>query len=139
MARGSGTQAPYPMAFGACGGGPGDTLSNFNLRSDFDLEAIWELREPGLGQPRMIRERQADFDRACVEASRARDIVAKEVTQHWAALQSASHRTVESPAGVAAGIDLRPRECRIWEQPSVSATSASWSSARWKRSWLCRP
>jgi outer membrane protein TolC len=96
VARGSGTQAPYPMAFGVCGGGPGETLSNFKVRSDFDLEAIWELRNLGLGNRALIRERQADFDRASAEACRARDVVAKEVTQHWAALQSASRRTVEA-------------------------------------------
>ena len=95
VARGSGTQAPYPLAFGAYGGGPGETLSNFNVRSDFDLEAVWELRNLGLGN-RADPRAPGRFDRACVEASRARDIVAKEVTQHWAALRSASRRTAES-------------------------------------------
>ena len=96
LARGSGTQYPYPMAFGAFGGGGGGTLSNFGVRSDFDLEAIWELRNLGFGNRALIRQRQADFDRARVEAFRIRDIVAKEVTQVWADLQSASRRVGEA-------------------------------------------
>lgn len=96
LARGSGTQYPYPMAFGAFGGGTGGTLSEFGVRSDFDLEAIWELRNLGFGNRALIRQRQADFDRSRIEATRVRDIVAKEVTQVWADLQSANRRIREA-------------------------------------------
>jgi outer membrane protein TolC len=96
LARGSGSQFPYPMAFGAFGGGTGATLSNFGVRSDFDLEAIWELRNLGFGNRALIRQRQADFNRARIEAFRIRDIVTKEVTQVWADLQSASQRIIEA-------------------------------------------
>lgn len=96
LARGSGTQYPYPMAFGAFGGGTGGTLSDFGVRSDFDLEAIWELRNLGFGNRALIRQRQADFDRSRIEATRVRDIVAKEVTQVWADLQSANRRIREA-------------------------------------------
>jgi outer membrane protein TolC len=92
LARGDGTQVPYPMAFGAFGAGPGGTLSNFNVRSDFDLQAIWQLNNLGLGNRALIQQRVEERELARIEACKARDIVAKEVTQTWADLRSASRR-----------------------------------------------
>ncbi|MGO8751870.1 MAG: TolC family protein [Thermoguttaceae bacterium] len=92
LARGDGTQVPYPMAFGAFSGGPGGTLSNFNVRSDFDLQAIWQLNNLGLGNRALIQQRVAERELARIEACKARDVVAMEVTQTWADLRSASRR-----------------------------------------------
>jgi outer membrane protein TolC len=92
LARGAGTQVPYPMAFGAFGGGPGGTLSNFNVRSDFDLQAIWQLNNLGLGNRALIQQRVEECELTRIEVCKARDIVAKEVTQTWADLRSASRR-----------------------------------------------
>ena len=75
------------MAFGAFSGGPGGTLSNFNVRSDFDLQAIWQLNNLGLGNRALIQQRVAERELARIEACKARDVVAMEVTQTWADLR----------------------------------------------------
>jgi outer membrane protein TolC len=92
LARGSGTQVPYPMAFGAFSGGPGGTLSNSVVRSDFDLQAIWQLNNLGLGNRALIQQRVEERELARIEACKARDVVAMEVTQTWADQRSASRR-----------------------------------------------
>jgi outer membrane protein TolC len=92
LVRGAGTQVPFPMAFGAFGGGTGGSLSNFNVRSDFDLEAIWQVNNLGFGNRALIRQRVEEHELARIEAFKVRDIVAKEVTQTWADLRSAYRR-----------------------------------------------
>jgi outer membrane protein TolC len=92
LVRGAGTQVPFPMAFGAFGGGTGGSLSNFGVRSDFDLEAIWQVSNLGFGNRALIRQRVEERELARIDAYKVRDIVAKEVTQTWADLRSASRR-----------------------------------------------
>ena len=92
--RHAGSQVPYPMAFGAFGAGPGGTLSDFNVRSDFDLQAIWQLNNLGLGNRALVQQRLEERELAQIESCKVRDIVVKEVTQSWAELHSASRRSV---------------------------------------------
>jgi outer membrane protein TolC len=92
MARGGGTQTPYPLAFGTFGGGPGGTLNNFGTRVDFDLQAIWEVRNLGFGNRALIREKQASYEIARQQEFRFRDFVAREVAQSHADLESAANR-----------------------------------------------
>jgi outer membrane protein TolC len=92
MARGGGTQTPYPLAFGTFGGGPNGSLNNFGTRVDFDLQAIWEVRNLGFGNRALIREKQASYEVARQQEFRFRDFVAREVTQCHADLESAANR-----------------------------------------------
>jgi hypothetical protein len=94
--RGGGTVPPYPMAFGAFGGGQGTSLSNFSTRSDYDVECLWELRNLGFGNLSLIRNRQAAYDLARVQNFRFRDFVAKEVIDALANLRSAERRCNEA-------------------------------------------
>jgi outer membrane protein TolC len=92
LLRGNGTETPYPLAFGAYGGGQGGTLNNFGVRSDYDVQAIWELRNMGFGNRALVHERQADYDVARSQDYRFRDYVAKEVTEAWAEAVAADAR-----------------------------------------------
>jgi outer membrane protein TolC len=92
MTRGQGTQTPYPMAFGGFAADTGNNLGPFQVRSDWDLQALWELRNLGFGNAALIRERQAGLDLARDRAFRFRDWVAKEVTQAWAEMAAADER-----------------------------------------------
>lgn len=92
VGRGAGTVPPYPLAFGAYGGGPGTSLNNFGQRSDWDVEAIWVLQNMGLGNAALIRERNREYDLARSNEFRFRDIVARDVTVAWADVRSASRR-----------------------------------------------
>jgi outer membrane protein TolC len=93
LVRGAGTQTPYPLAFGAFGGGHGDSLSNFNARSDWDVQALWEVRNLGFGNHALVRENQARYELARAQEYRFRDLVAREVVQAHAELQAAHRRT----------------------------------------------
>jgi outer membrane protein TolC len=92
IARGAGSTPPYPMAFGAYAGGQGGGLNNFGVRDDFDVEAIWELRNLGLGNLALVRERKANLATARDQELRFRDVVAREVVQAWADVRSAYKR-----------------------------------------------
>lgn len=96
LVRGAGTQTPYPLAFGAFGGGPGGTLSNFNVRSDWDVQALWEVRNLGFGNHALIRETKARYELARQQEFRFRDLVAREVVQAQAELEAAHSRTGEA-------------------------------------------
>jgi outer membrane protein TolC len=87
--RGAGTVPPYPMMFGAFASGVGGSLSNFGIRGDWDVEAIWELRNLGLGNLALIRGARATVDQAELRVLRTQDLVAREVVQAQADLQSA--------------------------------------------------
>lgn len=100
LARGAGTQTPYPLALGAFGGGQGGSLNNFAVRSDFDVQALWELRNFGLGNLALIRGRQAEHDVAEMQLYRIRDFVAREVVQAYAQVQSAATRLRQAQRGL---------------------------------------
>jgi outer membrane protein TolC len=94
--RGGGTVPPYPMAYGAFGSGQGDTLSHFTGRGDYDVECLWELRNMGLGNLALIRNRRAAYELARSQDYRFRDFVAKEVMDALAELRSAERRSLEA-------------------------------------------
>jgi len=92
LVRGAGTQTPYPLAIGAFGGGSGGTLGNFNVRSDWDVQALWEVRNLGFGNHALVRETKARYELARAQEFRFRDLVAREVVQAHAELQAAHER-----------------------------------------------
>ncbi len=96
IGRGGGTTPPYPMAFGAYGGGVGTDLSNFAQRSDWDVSAVWTLQNMGIGNLALIRERNREYDLARAQQYRFRDVVAREVTVAWADVRSASRRIAQA-------------------------------------------
>ncbi len=93
--RGGGTVPPDAMAVGVYGGGQNGSLNTFNLRSDWDVGAYWEVRNLGFGNRALIRERRAEYDLARSQQYRFQDVVAREVMQAWADVRSADRR-VES-------------------------------------------
>ena len=90
--RGGSTPTANPLGMGAYAAGPGDGIGNMTARVDWDLEAIWELKNLGFGNAALIRERRAGVDLARDQDFRFRDYVAKEVTQAWARLRAADER-----------------------------------------------
>jgi outer membrane protein TolC len=61
-------------------------------RSDVNVQVLWELRNLGLGNRALVRERRADQERAIVELFRIQDMVAAEVARAHAQLVSAHTR-----------------------------------------------
>jgi len=103
--RGGGTTPPYPMMYGAFGGGGGSTLNNFGTgRADYDVEAIWELRNLGFGNHALIRQRRAERDLFQMQLYRERDLVARQAVQALAQVQSALTRALEAERGLREGL-----------------------------------
>jgi outer membrane protein TolC len=90
--RGGTTSEPYPLGVGGFAGGFGGSTGGMRFRQDYDAEVIWELKNLGLGNLALIRERRATYELARAEDYRFRDLVAKEVAQAWAQLRAADRR-----------------------------------------------
>ncbi len=60
--RGGTTPTANPLGAGGYAAGQGGSLGTMGLRSDWDLEAIWELKNLGFGNAALVRERRAAVD-----------------------------------------------------------------------------
>jgi outer membrane protein TolC len=69
-------------------------------RNDVDVQLVWELRNLGFGNRALVRERQAEQQRALIELYRVQDQVAGEVAQAHARVQSAAARTTQAEIGL---------------------------------------
>jgi len=77
---------------GGFGGGTGSNLTNLDGRSDFDVLAIWEIRNLGLGT-RAARNEAASLRRQThLEYHRVRDIIVAEVTKAHAEVNAQRRR-----------------------------------------------
>jgi outer membrane protein TolC len=102
------------VSAGGFGGGAGGGIGSMDGRSDFDLLAVWELENLGLGtqasrDAASSRERQARL-----RLSKARDDVATEVTAAWHRLSAGRRRLEISRERLKqAGESLRLHRLRI--------------------------
>src|SRR5262245_2424512 len=60
LLRGWSTPVTGTLAFGYFGGGTNSNLSNFNIRQDWDIQALWTLQNFGLGNRALIHQRSAE-------------------------------------------------------------------------------
>lgn len=90
-ARGVGSNTPG-LGGVYFGGGINDTLSNFGARFSMDLQAVWEFQNLGFGNRALVREKQAESQRALAELLRANDTVTAEIVTAHAQAASASRR-----------------------------------------------
>jgi outer membrane protein TolC len=105
LLRGAATNPAGTLAFGVFGGGRNDSLTNFNLRSDFDLQLLWEFQNLGLGNKDRVAEQRAEHRLALLEAFRLQDRVAAEVAQAYAQARAAAVRLRESEDGLKNAVD----------------------------------
>lgn len=66
---------------GGFGGSRGGDIDDFAGRSDFDLAAIWEVENMGLGNGGRVLEQESLHRQAHIAMDRLRDLVAAEVAQ----------------------------------------------------------
>lgn len=71
------------VSSGGFGGGADSFFGDFSDRTDFDALAVWELRNLGLGNRALIRQRTSQHQQAQLAADQVRDLVAAEVTQAY--------------------------------------------------------
>lgn len=96
LLRGWSTPVTGTLSFGYFGGGVNSDLSNFNIRQDWDIQALWTLQNFGLGNRALIRQRAAENRAALVELFRVQDRVAAEVVQAYSLAQTAGQRIGET-------------------------------------------
>jgi outer membrane protein TolC len=72
---------------GGFGGGEGGDLTRFGGRSDFDALLVWELRNLGLGNRALRRDRASQQAQASLTAEQVRDRVAAEVVRAYRQVQ----------------------------------------------------
>jgi outer membrane protein TolC len=76
------------MSQGGYGGGPGDTLTDFRGRMDFDATAYWQLRNFGLGEAAARDAARARLEQSKFSQVRLMDRVAREIVEAHAQCES---------------------------------------------------
>jgi outer membrane protein TolC len=104
LLRGFSTPVTGTLAGGVFAGGPNDTVGNTGLRSDLDLQVLWQLDNLGFGNRGRIRQRQAENRLAVVELFRIQDRVAAEVVQAYAQAEFAGKRVDLAQKGLQAAL-----------------------------------
>jgi outer membrane protein TolC len=104
LLRGYSTPVTGTLGAGYFGGGANSSFGNGGLRSDFDLQLLWQLDNLGFGNVGRVRQRQAENRLAVIDLFRIQDRVAAEVAQAYAQAQLASRRVEVSEKGLRSAI-----------------------------------
>lgn len=96
LVRGASTPVTGTLAAGVFGGGLNESIGNFSMRQDWDVQVLWTLQNLGLGNRALVRERSAENQAAVVNFYRIQDRVAAEVVQAYALAQTAAGRAREA-------------------------------------------
>jgi outer membrane protein TolC len=73
---------------GAFGGGTGDTLNRLDGRSDFDIAAVWEVRNLGFGHAARQDQQRSRYQQSLYAYHATRDEIVSEITQAYHQAQS---------------------------------------------------
>ncbi|MGA9926190.1 MAG: TolC family protein, partial [Isosphaeraceae bacterium] len=94
----SGFQTPGGMLIqgGVFGLGPNSSLNQWVGRVDVSLQLVWQLDAFGIGNLARIKQQRGDESRTIIELRRTQDMVAAEVTEAQARLQSATARVSQA-------------------------------------------
>jgi outer membrane protein TolC len=94
----TGFQTPGDMRMQATvfGLGSGASMSNWSLRDDVSMQAIWQLEGLGLGNLARIKKQRGMESNAIIDLYKLQDLVVAEVTRSQANLQSAAVRVIEA-------------------------------------------
>jgi outer membrane protein TolC len=97
LLRGYSTPVTGTLGLGYFGGGPNGTFGNGGLRSDIDVQLLWQVNNLGFGNRALVHQREAENRLAVVELFRLQDRIAAEIARaHAEALQAA--RRIEMAA-----------------------------------------
>jgi outer membrane protein TolC len=100
LLRGASTNPAGTLAAGYFGGGINGRIGDFSMRSDWDVQVLWELQNLGFGNHAKVRERQAEQQFATLELFKTQDRIAAEVAQAYAQAQEAAIRIKEAETGL---------------------------------------
>jgi len=89
---------------GLFGLGPNSSLNQWTGRDDVSLQLIWQFDALGIGNLARIKDQRGEQSQAFVQLYRAQDMVAAEVTEAQADLQSAAVRVGQADRSLRASI-----------------------------------
>jgi outer membrane protein TolC len=92
LLRGFSTPVTGTLAAGVFGGGANGRIGDAGLRSDLDLQVLWQLDNLGLGNRARVHQRAAENQVAVLDLFRVEDRVAAEVVQAYTQAQMAAQR-----------------------------------------------
>jgi hypothetical protein len=102
----SGFQTPGGMTTEASifGTGNGGKLNLWSFRDDISTQVVWQLQNMGFGNMALIKKRRGEQSRATAALFQIQDMVAAEVTQSQAFLQSTAARVVQAERSLRTGL-----------------------------------
>jgi outer membrane protein TolC len=92
-------------SYGGFGGGRNDTIGNFDDRLDFDASAYWELRNLGFGETAARSSAQSLVQQARLRQMATMDLVAREVAEALAQVESRRPQIELARQAVTAAVD----------------------------------
>jgi outer membrane protein TolC len=104
LLRGSSTPVTGTLVGGYFGGGTNGSIANFSARQDWDIQLLWELRNLGITNLSLVKQRRAENQLALLELFRTQDRIAAEVHQAYAQAQSAAARVRDAEIGLRAAL-----------------------------------
>jgi outer membrane protein TolC len=87
-------------SYGGFGGGVGDTVADFNDRTDFDAVAVWQIRNLGYGEQAAREAASARMLQARLREVQVMDQIAREVTEAQARVHARRNRITVAQAGI---------------------------------------
>jgi hypothetical protein len=102
----TGFQTPGGMTTqaGIFGTGNDGKLNLWSFRDDISTQVVWQLQNLGLGNLALIKRRRGEQSRATAALFQIQDMVAAEITQSQANLQSAGARVVQAERSLRASL-----------------------------------
>lgn len=102
----TGFQTPGGMTTqaGIFGTGYDNKLNLWSFRDDISTQVVWQLQNLGLGNLALIKRRRGEQSRATAALFQIQDMVASEVTQSQANVQSAAARVVQAERSLRSGL-----------------------------------
>jgi outer membrane protein TolC len=104
LLRGFSTPVTGTLGAGFFGGGTNSSFGSGGLRSDFDLQLLWQLDNLGFGNRAKIQQRDSENRLAVFELFRLQDRVAADVAQAYAQAQLAARRVEVAERGLKSAV-----------------------------------
>ena len=122
----NGFQTPDEMIqAGIFGLGTNSKLNQWTGRDDVSLQVLWELEALGIGNLARIKEQRGEQSKAIIDFFKIQDMVAADITQAQADLQSAAARVEQADRSLRRASPPLTAVSRACSIPPGSATS--WS------------
>jgi outer membrane protein TolC len=102
----TGWQTPGGMTTqaGIFGTGNGGKLNLWSFRDDISTQLVWQFQNMGFGNMALVKKRRGEQSRATAALFQMQDMVASEITQSQANLQSAAARVVQAERSLQTGL-----------------------------------